>query len=610
MKQNQAKFSKTETKVVAPSESVGISTFQKAILLFLLILLSWWVFSSVKQFGFVWDDLEYVQTNEILNKPLSTSIPHFFEQNYFVGNYHPLTMSVYALIYQNAKLDPALYHLVVLWIHLLNVLLVFWFVWKLASKHFGIALFVAACFAVHPMHVESVAWISELKDVMYGFFFLGGMTAYLYALDHKKSWLYHIICFVLFIASVLSKPAAVVFPLALLSIDYFKQGHLNFKNGWSKAPYFIVSLLMGLLTIKAQGDAVGEFEHYNFLERIMLSSYAFIYYLYKLILPLDLSALHPFPTRANGAFPWIYQFSPVFLACILGAIWWWGRKKSHWIFALMFYFVNIFLVLQFITVGMAVVSERYTYIPYIGLFYALALECRNRLSSTFTTQPMMQWSLAIVPVLLMAWLSQQRVQVWKNNRTLWSDVVVKHPETAVAYYNLGTYFMKEARDDDSALNYYQKAIQREPKHQRALINLGLINGRKKNKELSMQYFTQAEAIDSEFPELYKNRGLVHSMLSDLDAAFIDFSKYLEKVPADAQILFGRGMIYQMRKQNNEAYMDFNKAVQFEKTNPKMWLTLAQSAQMLGKNEEAKNAALVAQRLGANLDPGLKSALGL
>ena len=171
---------------------------------------------------------------------------------------------------------------------------------------------IALLFGIHPMHVESVAWISQFKDVLFGFFYLLGLIIYLIYLDKQNwvKWTFYLLCLIFFVLSLFSKPAAVSFPLSLLAIDFYRERRFTLYSLLEKIPFFIGSVVIGLITIKAQGSAVGAFEDYNLIERIMLSSYALFSYLFNLFFPTHLSALHPFPFRTNGNFPWYYMISP------------------------------------------------------------------------------------------------------------------------------------------------------------------------------------------------------------------------------------------------------------------------------------------------------------
>src|ERR1039458_8563876 len=268
----------------------------------------WWLVSAILILTFVafsptlknnftnWDDDRYVLDNAMLSKPYSECVKFYFS-NIFFNNYHPLTMMVYAFVYhhsepvQSVVVNPESFDEINLIIHLLNILLVFWFAFLLSERRMEVAAIVAMLFAVHPMHVESVAWISELKDVLYGFFFIGGLIAYYQYINYtersfKKTGFY-LLTFILFVLSGLSKPAAVTFTLMLPLIDYYVKRKFTFNCWLEKLPFFIVSIVLGIITYIAQKpDSIGKIETYSILQRLMFGCYSMIVYLYKLILPI------------------------------------------------------------------------------------------------------------------------------------------------------------------------------------------------------------------------------------------------------------------------------------------------------------------------------------
>ena len=190
----------------------------------LILLITFISFYPVLKNTFTnWDDNAYVFENTHLSRPISEGIAYFFGPHYFIGNYIPVTMMVYLLQFHAWGLNPEFYHLVNLLIHLLNVALVFWFIYLLSGKKTMVAAMVALFFGIHPMHVKSVAWIAELKDVLYTFFFIGGLIAYYKYCNvaAKKNFKFIAAAFLLFALSLLCKPAAVAFPLVLVLIDFY-----------------------------------------------------------------------------------------------------------------------------------------------------------------------------------------------------------------------------------------------------------------------------------------------------------------------------------------------------------------------------------------------------
>jgi hypothetical protein len=187
-----------------------------------------------------WDDEFYVNNNMLLRGPDWHGI---FSQS-VLGNYHPLTIITLAFNYAISGLDPFSYLLVNYLLHLINTILVFYLIWNISGKNKFIAAFVAIIFGIHPMHVESVAWVAERKDVLYTLFFLLALLKYwkfLLTNEKKHFWL----CFLFFVLSLLSKPAAIVLPLVLILFDYWKGRSINLKTITEKIPFLILSLLFG-----------------------------------------------------------------------------------------------------------------------------------------------------------------------------------------------------------------------------------------------------------------------------------------------------------------------------------------------------------------------------
>jgi hypothetical protein len=260
------------------------------------------------------------------------------------------------------------YHLFNLLFHLVNCYLVYRLAFLLSKNNSLIALVTSLLFAIHPLHVESVAWISERKDVLYGLFFIAGHIAYTKYIDtasKKQYWL--TLLFV--ILSLMSKPAAVIFPVSLFCIDILRRRQFSFKLITEKIPFLIPAIIMGLLTINAQKTvgATGE-EYFGLGKNILFGFYGIMMYFVKMIIPFKLAAFYPFPAL-NENLPPVYYAGPVF-TLLLAAVTYFTWKKYRFVaFGIAFYIVNLSLVLQIFSVGSAVIAERYTYIPYIGLFF-------------------------------------------------------------------------------------------------------------------------------------------------------------------------------------------------------------------------------------------------
>src|SRR5665213_494613 len=255
-KNNQQQQKKKVDKKAAPDSKGWI----KWAFIGVIVLITFITFIPAQKNNFTnWDDDQYILDKPHIAKPIVEAASYFFSNIYF-SNYHPLTMILYAIEFHSAApvkglySDPAIYHDTSIFIHLLNVMMVFWFIFLLSGKRLEVAAIVALFFGIHPMHVESVAWIAELKDVLYTFFFIGGLISYYKYISNKekKSIMLILLTFVLFVLSGLSKPAATTFPLSMIVIDFYCRRKFTVWVWMEKVPFFIGAVIFGILTYKAQ----------------------------------------------------------------------------------------------------------------------------------------------------------------------------------------------------------------------------------------------------------------------------------------------------------------------------------------------------------------------
>src|SRR6185436_7965524 len=333
----------------------------------LILILTFIIYIPALNAGFVnWDDPDYVGANNTLIRDLSL-LPELITTP-VQGNYHPLTMISLAINFAISKDAAWSYHLFNLIFHLINCILVYRLALLLSKNNSLIAFVTALLFGIHPLHVESVAWVSERKDVLYALFFIAGHISYTRYIDSgskKQYWL--TLLFV--VLSLLSKPAAVIFPVSLLCIDILRNRNISFKLLTEKIVFLIPAIILGLLTIGAQKNigATGE-EYFGLGKNILFGFYGIMMYFVKMIIPYKLSTFYPFPPL-NEPLSAAYYLAPLF-ALVLAVVTYFTWKKYRFVaFGISFYIANLLLVLQIFSVGSAVIAERYTYVPYIGLFF-------------------------------------------------------------------------------------------------------------------------------------------------------------------------------------------------------------------------------------------------
>jgi len=514
-------------------------------------------------FNFVaWDDGDYIPNNPDVQKLQWANIKLFFS-HFYVGNYQPLTMLFYALEYQLGAGKATIFHVNNLLLHMANTLLVFILIRKISPKAAVVALITAAFFAVHPMHVESVAWISERKDVLYSFFLL--LSLILYA-DYLKSQKIKdlLLSALFFILSCLSKSAAVILPLLLLLFDYYLNRKFTWKTVVEKIPFFALSLLFGIIALTSQKGVVRDDTLIlPFYERLSIVSYSFISYLVKALVPLHLSAIYPYPVRVGETLPPLYHFALLGVVLILVLVFWSRKWGKEGIFGFLFFTISIILVLQFFPVGDATMADRYTYIPYIGLFFILA-KLFEYLSSP-SRQDLSKYKYAFALLLISGFLvfsfsAFQRVKVWENDELLFTDVIQKYPKTSLAYNIVGCvylndYALKKFSQDpelknsylDKAEAHFTKAIEHSPTFVLFNLNRGISRFHRGQMKEALDDFNAYISVLPNNAEAYNYRGKCLGSTGDLRRAILDFDKAIELNPSYLEAYGNRSIAkYQVR----------------------------------------------------------------
>lgn len=291
-----------EKKLTEDSSVSGVRWYGKSshlLLLALLVIATYFTFSPgfspEKQFT-NWDDLGYVVNQPLIKTQDADSSALLWKPSTEVMlNYHPITMWTLAKNYEAAELDIQPYFQTNLFLHCCNAILVFIFLFNIANGSTFVSFFGALLFAIHPMHVESVAWISERKDVLYTLFFLLSLLSYL-RFQRKQNYIWLIVCFGLFILSCLSKAMAVPLPFVLILMDYLKGRKINWKSLLEKIPFIAVAIWFGLVALEIQSKgAITDFDFFTGWQRMMFASYGFLSYWIKFLFQLVYPHSTPIP---------------------------------------------------------------------------------------------------------------------------------------------------------------------------------------------------------------------------------------------------------------------------------------------------------------------------
>ncbi|MCD4746648.1 MAG: hypothetical protein K8R58_10145, partial [Bacteroidales bacterium] len=382
-----------------------------------ILVLTFIAYFPVFQNNFLstWDDNRYVLENPLIKSLSFQNIINIFTQ-YYDGHYHPLTQLSLAIDYQIAGLEPWIFHFTNFLLHLINTALVFYFIYILFKKPV-IAIITALLFGINPMQVESVAWITERKNLLFAIFFFGSLISYVKYIKLEKRKYYYI-SLLLFLLSVLSKVMAISLSVTIIAIDFaLNRKLLSKKVIIEKIPFFLLAIIFGIFAIFAQKSTWGEElsqNYYTFFERLLFASYAFIHYILKLIIPVNLSGYYPYPDISNNSIPFQYWLYPIPVISIILAFIYSLKRSRILSFAMLFYIINIFLLLKLFEVpaGDYIMADRYSYIASVGVFILIGIGFNYIINNKQQLKKILQIIL-IVYVLFLCLQTFNRTIIWR-----------------------------------------------------------------------------------------------------------------------------------------------------------------------------------------------------
>jgi len=510
----------------------------------------------------LWDDNRFVAENKLVRDISFRNIRAMFTSA-VCENYAPLAILSYAVEYRIAGMDdPFIYHADNLILHLANCLLVFWFIY-LISGSAAVSFITALLFGIHPMHVESVAWISERRDVLYSFFFMLSLIYYVYYLRGRRRVAAYSVSLAMFILSMLSKTMAVTMPALLFLTDYFLRRKFDRKAVLDKVPFIAAALLFGLSGYFAQQGS-GRVIHidHGLFNNAAFAVYGFVFYLKKLIFPYGLSAFYPYPGDVQSAVRCILLYSLPVLTAVCAAVAMSLRYTRKAAFGFAFFIVALLPVIKIIPLGRAAAADRYVYIAYIGLFYIMAEAacrlCRSKNAAVKTVAAI----LTAVSVCALCALSSQRCRVWKDSISLWTDAIKNYPSVE-AYLGRGVAYAN-AGNPEAALEDYNNAVRIEPSYVDIYKNKGNLYMETGDKEKALEEYEKAARINPQYGDIFTNRGNVYLSSGRVDKAIEDYSTAIKLSPGSYRPYYNRGIVYIKTGQIDKAIADFTEAI---KLNP-------------------------------------------
>ncbi|MGP8201393.1 MAG: tetratricopeptide repeat protein [Limisphaerales bacterium] len=516
------------------------------------------VFGQTAGFGFVYyDDDQYVYDNPVIARGLTLKgIEWAF--SFHAANWHPLTWLSHMLDSQLYGLHPGGHHLTNVLLHAATVITLFLVLRQMTSALWRSA-FVAAVFAIHPLRVESVAWVAERKDVLSGLFFMLTIGAYVRYARHPWSLARYGPVMLLFAMGLMCKPMLVTLPLVLLLLDYWPLRRVEPRKFaglvMEKLPLLALSAAGCIVTLLAQQHGIrwnGSFSLPNRLGNALASC---MVYLGQMAWPAGLAVFYPFPR--NGLPTWQVALAGTLLAGLsMVALWQW-RKQPWLLVGWVWYLVMLLPVAGIIQVGDQAHADRYTYLPQIGIYMAVTwLGAEWRMS-----RAAFAGLIAAVLSVLMACAGKQTAY-WKNNETLWNHTLACTTNNEMAHLNFANALYEE-RKVNEAIAQYRMTLQINPGNAKAHYNLGIALSQKGRTDEAISHFLTALQINPDIEDAHNNLGIALFQKGKTDEAISHFLAALQLRPDDARAHFNLGNAYSQMGRVDDAIPQFREALQFE-----------------------------------------------
>ncbi|MDR3681701.1 MAG: tetratricopeptide repeat protein [Flavipsychrobacter sp.] len=458
--------------------------------------------------------------------------------------------------------------------NLLLHLLCTWLVYKICGRlkfSATVCFITALLFGIHPMHVESVVWITERKDLLYTAFSFIAIIWYMrYHEDvSQKRPIYWAYTF--FTLALLSKIQAVTLPFILLLIDYLKNDTLNRKMVLNKISFFLLSILIGTLGILflKQNSVLVANNVLSFPQHLVVAAYLVVVYLLKSIVPYRMVPIYPYPTMIE----W-YMYASLLVVPILIYITYraWKRNNRVVVFGLLFFICNVFFVLQIITAGQGYMSDRYSYLSYIGLFLIYATYFEKALKYFPGRERKIKIAGGLY-VLILILFSILQMLVWQNSEVLWRYVLKYYKNQSTAFYNLAMYYHKDGKQAE-AIEYLDKAIKIEPQNaelyqNRADIYFEMSGDDKNVLQKALADCNKAISLNNHTARYYANRANVYGKMGNLDSALLDVNKCILLDSNNARAYYTRYMIHMQQAHYDDAINDVAKYLEVDPDNVEM-----------------------------------------
>jgi protein O-mannosyl-transferase len=556
---------KTETPArLIPAGSLSRSLFW---IFPALIALNLVIYAQVRNHEFTqWDDPSYVSKNLEVSRGLTWQGICWAFTTGHEANWHPVTWVSHMVDVQLFGMTPGPHHLMSLLLHIANTLLLFWVLFRMTAA-IGSSAFVAGLFAAHPLHVESVAWIAERKDVLCAFFFLLAIWAYI-AYVRRTGFSRYLIVALLFALALMSKPMAVTLPAILLLLDIWPLGRLRPGSGQMQAflrlirekiPLIVLAMVSSAVTIGVQlhGGSVVKMDSIPLSGRVANALASYVAYLGNALWPANLSAFYPY---RSPSVLWvavcILALGGASILVIRSA-----ARRPHILVGWMWYLVMLTPVIGLIQVGAQAKADRYTYLPLVGIFIVVAWSIPEIVSRLRNRSILLAIAGGVI-ICVMAVAARNQARYWANGLALWDHALKSSPDSHLVHLNAG--FELDYRGETAkAMRHFSEALRLNPDSAEAHNAFGVILNKEGREATAMEHFILALRIKPDYPDAHCNLGVALTALGKIDEAISHLSAALKIDPGNPEIHHDMGLALMKQGKSDEAIAHFSEALRLK-----------------------------------------------
>jgi Tfp pilus assembly protein PilF len=551
-----------------------------------LVLVTFAAYQPVWRAGFIWDDNDHLTANPAV---AASNGLRMIWSSLAVSRYYPLTLTSFWIQRRLWGLNPLPYHLVNVALHATNGILIFFLLRRLRARAAWLA---ATLWALHPVNVESVAWITELKNTQSGLFFFLSVWCFLRSEAGAARRRWYGLALLCGLAALLSKPSTVVLPLALLLCVWWERGSWRRADILRIAPFFILALGMSALTVVEQRGPIqlaGTAEwNLGMAERFVMAGKAVWFYASKTVWPARLTFVYPrWKLDAGSVWSWL----PLAGLVVGGALLWlWRRQfwaRAGW-FGCGFFVLSLLPVLGFFDVfyfRYSYVADHFQYLACIGLI-SLAVSTGTAICERAGQRGRDWGMLAAAIVMLTLGLSTWgQARIYQDSETLWGDTLAKNPQCWMAHNNLGTVFLREGKVS-GAIAHFDQALEIKPDDAEAHTNLGIALYQTGKREEAMEHFQQALRINPNKAEAHGNLGIALAQTGKIEEAIAHYERALRIKPDIVEVYSNLGNALARVGRLPEAIVQYEQALRIKPDIAEVHYNLGNALARVGRVPEA------------------------